>query len=132
VLGIDVETLRLFLHVLAATVWVGGQIMLAALVPSLRRAVPEATSVAARGFARIAWPAYGVLVLTGIWNVAAETDKDPAWRHTLMVKMAFVVLSGIGAFVHQRASSKLWLALGGGFAALGAVVALLYGVRLGQ
>jgi len=35
---LDWETIRLFLHVLAATVWVGGQITLAALVPALRGA----------------------------------------------------------------------------------------------
>ena len=35
---VDLETLRLFLHVLAATIWVGGQLTLAALVPALRAA----------------------------------------------------------------------------------------------
>ena len=32
----DASTIRLFLHVLGATVWVGGQIALAGLVPGLR------------------------------------------------------------------------------------------------
>jgi len=30
------ELLRLFLHITAATIWVGGQLVLAALVPSVR------------------------------------------------------------------------------------------------
>ncbi len=30
------ELLRLFLHITAATIWVGGQLVLAALVPALR------------------------------------------------------------------------------------------------
>jgi hypothetical protein len=38
VLAVSWDTIRLFLHVLAATIWVGGQIVLAALVPILRRA----------------------------------------------------------------------------------------------
>jgi len=72
---VDLETVRLFLHVLAATVWVGGQITLAALVPALRSSGREVTSAAANAFAKVAWPAFGVLVLTGIWNMAAEGDK---------------------------------------------------------
>lgn len=36
--------LFLFLHLLAAAVWVGGQIVLAALVPALRAAGPDRPS----------------------------------------------------------------------------------------
>ena len=32
-LAVSWDTVRLFLHVLAATIWVGGQLVLAALVP---------------------------------------------------------------------------------------------------
>jgi putative copper export protein len=39
VLPITWSTVRLFVHVVAATVWVGGQLTLAALVPGLRAAV---------------------------------------------------------------------------------------------
>jgi hypothetical protein len=38
-LSVSWDTIRLFLHVLAATISVGGQITLAALVPVLRRAI---------------------------------------------------------------------------------------------
>jgi hypothetical protein len=44
VLPVSWDTIRLFLHVLAATIWVGGQITLAALVPLLRRFGPAAPS----------------------------------------------------------------------------------------
>ena len=37
-LGVSWDTIRLFLHVLAATMWVGGQLTLAALVPVLHTA----------------------------------------------------------------------------------------------
>jgi putative copper export protein len=66
VLGIDLGVIRLFLHVLAATVWVGGQLVLAALVPVLRHAGPDAARGAARAFNGVAWPAFAVLVPTGI------------------------------------------------------------------
>ena len=35
-LTVSWDTIRLFLHVLAATIWVGGQLTLAALVPVTR------------------------------------------------------------------------------------------------
>jgi putative copper export protein len=47
-LAVSWDTVRLFLDVLAATVWVGGQLTLAALVPVLRRPGPDAPRVAAR------------------------------------------------------------------------------------
>ena len=57
---------RLFLHVLAASIWVGGQLVLAGLVPTVRRFGEDATRQVARAFNRIAWPAYGVAVVTQI------------------------------------------------------------------
>ena len=41
-LDVTVQTIRLFLHVLAATVWVGGQLTVAGLVPGLRALSPDA------------------------------------------------------------------------------------------
>ncbi len=54
-LTVSWDTVRLFLHVLAATIWVGGQLTLAALVPVLRRVGPDAPRVAAPRFAIVAW-----------------------------------------------------------------------------
>ena len=84
-LAVNWDTIRLFLHVVAATIWVGGQITLAALVPVLRKAGSEVSKAAADGFNRIAWPAFGVLILTGIWNVIAEHDKDHGAYHTTLI-----------------------------------------------
>jgi putative copper export protein len=126
------ETLRLFLHILAATIWVGGQLTLAALVPTLRAMGAQAPKAAARRFNQVAWPAFGVLVLTGIWNIAAAGDKQshPGYQATLGIKMAFVLLSGVAAFLHTRAKSKSGLAVWGALAALGALGATLFGVVL--
>ena len=129
-----VDTLRVFLHVLAATVWVGGQLTLAGLVPALRREAPSATRAAARQFNRLAWPAYAVLVATGLWNLAEVQFADRAtdYQVTLFVKLVVVALSGIGAVAHSSAGgrSKAVLAVGGALAGLGAVVALFMGVLL--
>jgi putative copper export protein len=126
------QTLRLFLHVLAATVWVGGQITLAALVPALRAAGTDVPKAAANAFNRIAWPAFGVLVLTGIWNVVAEGDKGPAYQHTLMVKYALVVGSGVTAYVHARVVSRTAMAVFGALTGLTALAALFVGIMLSQ
>ncbi len=129
-LTIDLETVRLFLHVVAATVWVGGQITLAALVPALRGA--GVTKVAARAFNRVAWPAFGVLVVTGIWNVAAADDDSAAFQHTLMLKYVLVLASGVTAYLHQRASTPRGMAVYGALTGLTALGALFVGVWLAQ
>jgi len=130
VLPVDLETLRLFLHVLAATIWVGGQLVLAALVPALRRAGSEVPRAAASAFNRIAWPAFGVLVVTGIWNIAAEGDRGPAYRTTLTVKLVVVAASGVTAFLHSRATSRRGMAVFGALTGLTALAALLLGIVL--
>lgn len=132
-LPVDVESLRLFLHVLAATIWVGGQITLGALVPVLRRAGADIPRMAAKQFGRLAWTAFAVLVVTGFWNLA---DYDETDRHgfaaTISLKLAFVGLSGIAAAIHSKANSRLWFALGGAGAALFSLGALFLGIVLGQ
>ena len=127
----DLDTLRLFLHVLAATVWVGGQLTLAALVPALRRHDTEVPRLAAAAFNRVAWPAFGLLVATGVWNVAAERDElTGAYRVTLVVKLAVVAVSGLTAAAHAHASTRRGLAVYGALTGLSALVALLLGVLL--
>jgi putative copper export protein len=129
-LPFHLETLRLFLHVLAATIWVGGQLVLAALVPALRGAGAEVPRLAARAFNRVAWPAFGVLILTGVWNVVAEGDRGPAYRTTLMIKLAVVAASGVTAFLHARATSRRGMAVFGALTGLTALLALLLGIVL--
>ena len=129
-LPIHLETVRLFLHVLAATIWVGGQLVLAALVPALRGAGADLPRTAARAFNRIAWPAFGVLLLTGIWNVVAEGDRGGPYRTTLMIKLTVVAASGVTAFLHARATSRRGMAVFGALTGLTALAALLLGIVL--
>ena len=129
-LSIDLGVIRLFLHVLAATVWVGGQLVLAALVPALGHAGPDAARGAARAFNRVAWPAFAVLVVTGVWNVLAVGDGGPAYRTTLIVKLVLVAVSGVTAVLHARATSLVGLAVFGALTGLSALGALFFGVLL--
>ena len=128
------DTARLFLHVLAATIWVGGQLTLAGLVPVVRGVSPDATRLVARQFARLSWPAYGVLVVTGIWNIVAvnPSKMSGAWNATLDIKMGVVLLAGVAAFAHQKSTSKLGLAVWGALTALSSVAALFIGILIAQ
>jgi putative copper export protein len=125
-------TIRLFLHVLAATVWVGGQLTLAGLVPGLRQLSPDAPRTVARRFNRIAWPAFAVLVITGMWNVLAidVTSTSSAFQVTVFAHIAVAAVSGLSAALHAGARTKLGLALGGAISAISAIGAVFLGVLL--
>jgi putative copper export protein len=125
------DIVRLSLHVVAATVWVGGQLTLAALVPALRATGTDVPRVAARAFNRVAWPAFALLVVTGAWNLAATTDDDHgAWRVTLIVKLVIVLLSGATAYLHSRATTRTGLAVFGALTGVSSLAALVLGIAL--
>ena len=127
----SLDAVRLSLHVLAATVWVGGQLVVAGLLPTVRSFGNDATKRLARAFGRMQWPAYAVLLATGIWNVSATENGQPsAWNAVLGVKIGVVALAGMAAFLHQRSKTPLWLAAWGALTALASVGALVLGVLL--
>jgi putative copper export protein len=129
-LSINLDVIRLTLHILAATIWVGGMIVLAVLAGPLRRAAPAAVAPAARAFAWVAWPAFAVLIMTGIWNLVAVGPVATAYQGTLMVKMLLVVLSGLGAALHTFAKNPTLKGIWGTVALLGALGAVLLGVAM--
>ena len=132
-LSVTWDTVRLFLHVLAATIWVGGQLTLAFLVPPLRRLGADLPKAAARAFNKVAWPAFGVLIITGAWNVYAVRGQDHgSYEVTLIVKMAVVAVSGLTAWLHARAKSTAGLAVFGALTGLSALAALFLGILLAQ
>jgi putative copper export protein len=132
VLPVTADTIRLFLHILAACVWVGGQITLAGLLPAVRGLGEDAPRTVARAFNRVAWPAFGVLVLTGIWNLLEVDvgDRDTEYHVTLGVKLLVVAASGIAAGVHASTRSRGLLAATGAIGAVAALAAVLLGVQL--
>ncbi|HEY7947517.1 MAG TPA: hypothetical protein VID75_07570 [Acidimicrobiales bacterium] len=125
------DGIRLSLHVLAASVWVGGQLTLAGLIPTAKGLGEGAARTLARAFARIQWPAYAVLLITGFWNVSAVHAGQPsAWQAVLGVKIAVVLVAGLSAVMHTRATGKAGLAVWGAVTALSSVTALVMGVFL--
>jgi len=130
-LAVSWDTVRLFLHVVAATVWVGGQLTLAALVPALRRLGTEIPRTAARRFNQVAWPAFAVLIVTGVWNViAVRTQISGSYETTLVVKLVVVAISGVAAALHARAQSTVGLAVFGALTGISALAALFLGILL--
>jgi len=129
----DAETaVRLSLHVTAAAIWVGGMFALAGLLPTVRSLGEGAPKAVARAFGRIQWPAYFVLVTTGIWNTAAShpSAQSRTWDTVLSLKIAVALLAGVFAYLHQRSRSKAGLAAFGGLSGLTSLAALVLGVLL--
>lgn len=119
---------RLFLHVLAASVWVGGQIVLAGLVPTARTLGPDAPKAVANAFNRLAWPAFGLAVLTGLWNIMAIPmgDLPHPW---VELHVLAVILTAVGAVVHTQAKgNKAMLAVGGAMSSVFAIAAMYLGI----
>ncbi|NBU38155.1 MAG: hypothetical protein EBS32_07980 [Actinobacteria bacterium] len=128
------ETIRLFLHVLAACVWVGGQLVLGALVPKVRRTNPEALRTIAQAFGRVAWPSFAVAVGTGLWNLMAvdPAEHGNAYLVTLAVKLGLVAVAAMSALVHANSRSRLGLALGGAIGLVSSLAVVWFGILLAQ
>ena len=100
------DTIPLWLHIVAATVWLGPQIfMFVVTVPAVRVIADRETRiqvlrVVTTRFGWLAWSAMVVLVLTGISNVFDHEDEsgisvlDFDWRYSwiFFTKMALVGL----------------------------------------
>lgn len=126
------DTVRLSLHVLGATIWVGGQITLLYLLSTVRELDAGAPAVVARRFSQIVWAGFALLLVTGVWHllVIGVGDRTTAYHVTLVIKLLVVAASGCGVAVHIIGRSKVALAIGGALGLLGALAALFFGVLL--
>ncbi len=131
-LASSLTALRLTLHILAATIWVGGQLTLAGLVPTLRGAGEGVAAAAAKTFGRMAWPAYAVLILTGLWNYATfnMNQVTTPWKIVVAIKIVVALFAGLAAYLHQKAKRPKQIAFWGSVSGLSAVSALTLGVFL--
>jgi putative copper export protein len=131
-LSITTSDVRLFLHVLGATVWVGGQIIFSALVPVLRRLGNDVLRPVARQLTGILWIGFALLIVTGIWNLFSVdlSSQSQAYHTTLYVKLGVVAVSGLAAWIHMRVTGPRARAVWGATTGVAALVALLLGVVL--
>ena len=104
-------TVLRIVHLLSASVWVGGTVVLVFVgVPAIRKLEGEARATAMRALGRrwrpLGWSAMGVAILSGLWlteihggfnSAALSTDFD----RTLILKSVLVVLLCIGALIHD-------------------------------
>jgi putative copper export protein len=125
-----IDTLRLSLHVISASIWVGGQITMAGLLPKIRSLGENASKTLARAFRIFAWPSYFVLLATGVWNVFAIhlASADTSYKIALWTLIFFALLSGFAAYFHSISKKKSWLAVWGSLAGLAAVIAMVLGI----
>lgn len=112
-----IHLISVWLHILAAAVWIGGMAALGLLfVPLLRRERFEGVArpllhAAALRFRWIGWGALSVLLVTGLVNARAQgvpwsawVDPDfwtTAWGLALGCKLAVVLLTLIVSAVHD-------------------------------
>lgn len=131
-LDLSLRSIRLTLHLLGVTVWVGGQITLLGLLPAARAAGADMPRQFATQFNKVAWPAFGLAVVTGLWNIGSlDMGNLPTeYNVSLFLKLFLVAASGLGAFLHSRSTTKAGLAIWGAVGLFGALLAVLVGVQL--
>jgi putative copper export protein len=106
-----VTTVLRIIHLLSATVWVGGTVALVFVgVPAIRALEGQARATALRKLGRrwrpLGWSAMGVAILSGLWLTDRHNGFDHAALHSnfdrwLVVKSVLVVLLCIGALFHD-------------------------------
>jgi len=123
---------RLSLHVLAACVWLGGQIVVAGLLPTVRTLGEDAPRKIAVAFGRLSWPAFWLLILTGFWNYAAVhgSTQSSSWNAAFGAKMLMVTVAGVGAFLHTRATTAQMRGITAGLGSLATLIAMVLGVAI--
>lgn len=126
------DSIRIFLHLMAVAVWIGGQIALAGIVPQLRHVAPDSMKTVANAFARIAWPAFLLIVFTGMWGLATVdmTAESSSYIATFGIKMLLVGVAVIATLIHSNGTSKAAKGIGGAASLLTSLLAAYAGILM--
>ena len=94
-----------WLHLVAASVWTGGLIVLAALVVALRKAGAsrELLQAAARQFGRASWTAMAIALATGVAQVHL---KGFSWGAGPLHQKLAVVAVTVGLAAYHQATAR--------------------------
>jgi putative copper export protein len=111
-----------YLHLVGASVWIGGLIVVATLVPAVRKVTDdrEVIRAIARRFGVVSWIALGSQVLTGAWMAA-----DRVWDNVLITKVSLVLVSAALAGWHAMAARNQSPALRGAIQGVILILALV-------
>ena len=108
------EGLIVWLHLVAASIWVGGSVfigvILSPMLNTITRTVEERIVLLikiGRRFSYIAIPAFGILILTGIYNSKAllfepSTLYQTSYGVILLIKIILVVATLIAYIIHVK------------------------------
>jgi len=134
--GIDfgADQLRTILHLLGVSVWLGGQIVMLGLLPALRKLGGDAPKTVAAAFGKVAWPAFALTIVTGIWNILAVdlSDVTTGYNAVFGIKMILVVITGVAAAMHQSTDKPAIRGITGALGFAGALGAFILGVTMGH
>ena len=133
-MNLDLDTVRIFLHVLAVTVWVGGQIVMLAILPAVRSIDDkEIRASIPKAFQNIAWPAMALAIFTGIWNTFAINigDQPSSFHIAFGIKFLLVIASGAGALIHSKTTDPKVKGMTGALALGAGILAMFLGYTLG-
>ncbi|KAG1648445.1 putative ABC transporter ATP-binding protein [Nymphon striatum] len=111
-----------------------GQILMLGIMPVLRKVGGDVPKQAAAAFSRIAWPAFGLIVVTGIWNILAVDlgDVSTGYNAAFGVKMLLVVITGLAAALHQSTDKPAIKGMTGALGFLAALLAMILGFGMGH
>ena len=108
------EGLIVWLHLVAASVWVGGSVFIGVVLSPMLKMIASTTEErlvilmeVGRRFSYIALPSFGVLVLTGIYNSKAFLFEPTTLYQTnygviLLIKIILVIATLIAYILHIR------------------------------
>ena len=126
------DDVRTILHLLGVAVWLGGQILMLGILPVLRKIGGDAPKQVAAGFGRVAWPAFVLLIVTGIWNLLSVDMAEVSLGYNIAfgIKLLLVVVTGGAAWIHQQTETPAIKAMTGGLGFVAALAALVLGVMM--
>ncbi|MCC7076356.1 MAG: CopD family protein [Acidimicrobiia bacterium] len=99
-------SLALWVHLIFVSIWVGGQVVVAFLVPTIRRSDPDPAgarrvlTAVTRRFQAVAWSALVGALFSGIWLILLQPTQTGTWARILFEKLTVIVLAALAVAAH--------------------------------